>query len=169
MSSGKMDRGVSQGFKRALTCAPARVLALVLCLGGGEALAAEAISVIMDQAKLVRLPEGTSTIVVGNPAIADVAMQRNGVVVITGRRAGRTNFIALDRKGAIISESTVAVGIASEGRVLVRRGLESTSYDCHGECLPTVAIGDEQRSFAQALLQGEARAKEAREAARAAR
>jgi hypothetical protein len=164
MGSGKLDSGRPQRFKRA----PARALALLLCMGAGAA-AAESISVTMDQAKLVRLPEGTATIVVGNPAIADVSMQRNGVVVITGRRAGRTNFIALDRKGAIISESTVAVGLSNEGRVLVRRGLESTSYDCQNECLPAGSFGDDEKSFAQTLSQGEARAKEAREAAKAGR
>lgn len=150
-------------------CAPARVLAFSLCIAASGALAAESITVNMDQAKLVRLPEGTSTIVVGNPAIADVTMQRNGVVVITGRRAGRTNFIALDRKGAIISESSVAVSLSTEGRVLVRRGTDSMSYDCSSECLPSVSFGDEDKSFKQAIAQGQAREKEAHESSKSAR
>ena len=70
----------------------------------------------------IALRGAAASVIVGNPAIADVTMQKNGVVVITGRRAGRTNFIALDRKGAIISESAVAVSLSNEGRVLVRRG-----------------------------------------------
>jgi hypothetical protein len=34
--------------------------------------------------------------VVGNPIIADVSLQRNGVVVLTGKSFGSTNLIALD-------------------------------------------------------------------------
>jgi S-formylglutathione hydrolase FrmB len=126
--------------------------------------ASEMIGVNLDQAKLVKLPEGTSTVVVGNPAIADVTIQRNGVVVITGRRAGRTNFIALDKTGSIISESTVAVSVATAGRVLMRRGMDVVTYDCSTECLPAAGFGDEEKSFGRIMGQATTRTKEAREA-----
>lgn len=152
------------GLGRALARAGLLAVGLAVSLVGGGALASEMIGVQLDQAKLVRLPEGTATIVVGNPAIADVTMQRKGVVVITGHRAGRTNVIALDKGGAIISESTVTVSIATEGRVLVRRGLHGTSYDCAHECVPSAVYGDDEMTFKRAIDQAAARNKEAQEA-----
>jgi hypothetical protein len=109
--------------------------------------AADAILVSLDQAKLVKLPSGAETIVIGNPAIADVAVQKNGVMVITGRAAGRTNFIALDSAGSIISESVVTVSNPTQGRVVVLRGADQSTYDCAPSCLPTVSLGDVEKHF----------------------
>lgn len=109
--------------------------------------AQDTILVSLDQAKLVKLPSGAETIVIGNPAIADVTVQKNGVMVITGRSAGRTNFIALDSSGTIISESVVSVTLSMLGRVIVQRGLEQNSYDCAPTCLPIVSIGDDDKHF----------------------
>lgn len=113
----------------------------------------DTILVALDQAKLVKLPTGTETIVIGNPAIADVAVQKYGVMVITGRAAGRTNFIALDSAGTIISESAVSVTATMLGKVVVQRGLERSSYDCAPLCLPTVSIGDDEQHFNRSIDQ----------------
>jgi hypothetical protein len=107
----------------------------------------DAILVSLDQAKLVKLPSGAETIVIGNPAIADVAVQKNGVMVITGRAAGRTNFIALDSTGSIISESIVTVSNPTQGRIVVLRGADQSTYDCAPACLPTVSLGDVEKHF----------------------
>ena len=76
-------------------------LSLVPFLAAGAASAAqpsgapESVVVLVDQAKVVRLPEKAQTVIVGNPAIADVAVQRNGVMVVTGKSFGVTNLIEL--------------------------------------------------------------------------
>jgi hypothetical protein len=115
--------------------------------------APESIAVTLDQAKLVKLPAGAETIVIGNPAIADVTVQKNGVMVITGRATGRTNFIALDTNGVIISESILSVSVATAGKLIVQRGLERNTYDCSPTCLPTVSLGDEDKHFALSVNQ----------------
>ena len=61
----------------------------------------DSIGVNVDQAKLVKLPTRVATIVVGNPLIADVTLQNGGIVVVTGKSYGATNFIAMDRSGEI--------------------------------------------------------------------
>src|SRR3984957_16541983 len=44
------------------------------------------IAVVLDQAKIARLPQGTATLIVGNPMIADVTMlKNNNTMVITGK------------------------------------------------------------------------------------
>src|SRR5688572_17905805 len=64
----------------------------------------DTIKVYLDQARLLKLPDGTATLVVGNPLIADVAVQSGGTLVVTGKGYGNTNLIALDRSGALIME-----------------------------------------------------------------
>jgi Flp pilus assembly secretin CpaC len=56
--------------------------------------AEEAIDVILDQARIAKVPERTTTMVVGNPLIADVSIQAGGTMVVTGKGFGVTNLIA---------------------------------------------------------------------------
>ncbi|CAN1530943.1 Pilus formation protein, N-terminal [Rhabdaerophilaceae bacterium] len=132
-------------------------LAIVTPAGATERPELDQIAVSLDQAKLLKLPAGTETIIIGNPAIADVSLQRNNIVVITGRTAGRTNFIALDASGTIISESMVSVAAARGAGVLVQRGMEASSYHCAPNCLPTLALGDEQKYLEQVVNQAKRR------------
>jgi Flp pilus assembly secretin CpaC len=119
---------------------------LAACLLPGAA-QAERISVVLDQAKVMSLPQGTRTVVVGNPAIADVTVQKNGIIVITGKTYGATNLIALDTGGKIMAESALFVEAPSEGLVTVQRGLERESYSCTPRCAPTMVPGDATAFF----------------------
>ncbi len=44
-----------------------------------------------DQAKVIKMPDRATTIVIGNPLIADVAIQPGGLAVVTGKSFGDTN------------------------------------------------------------------------------
>ena len=103
--------------------------------------------VVVDHAKVVRLPEKAQTVIVGNPGIADVSVQRNGVMVVTGKSFGVTNLIALDASGALLAESLVRVGAASDSVLTVQRGLERETYSCTPSCQPAMQLGDAQRYF----------------------
>ena len=67
------------------------------------------ITVHMDQARLVQLPERAANVVIGNPLIADVSIQPGGLTVITGKSYGATNFIATDKSGAVLLEKSIEV------------------------------------------------------------
>src|SRR4030081_1210079 len=95
-------------------CARAGLRSIVVAILGwpSVALAApvtETVAVNVDQAKLVKLPGKIATIVVGNPMIADVTLQPGGIVVVTGKGYGATNFIALDRAGEVLVDSLIQV------------------------------------------------------------
>lgn len=107
----------------------------------------ESVVVTVDHAKVVRLPEKAQTVIVGNPAIADVAVQRNGVMVVTGKSFGVTNLIALDASGTLLAESSVRVKAASDSMLTVQRGLERESYSCTPICQPAAQLGDVKRFF----------------------
>ena len=113
--------------------------------------------VTVDHAKVVRLPERAQTVIVGNPAIADVSVQRNGVMVVTGKSFGVTNLIALDGSGTLLAESSVRVQAASDSMLTVQRGLERESYSCTPVCQPAAQLGDVKRFFDEVGGQNRAR------------
>jgi hypothetical protein len=111
-----------------------------------EAAAAD-IGVMLDHARLVRLPERVSTIVVGNPLIADAAVQTGGLMVVTGKGYGVTNIIALDRSGAVLMEKTVEVVGPREELMVVYRGTVRETYTCSPICEPRIMPGDAEKYF----------------------
>jgi len=108
---------------------------------------ADTIAVNVDQAKLVRLPGKVATIVVGNPLIADVTLQPGGMIVVTGKGYGATNFIALDRGGEILVDRQIQVEGPSDRLVTVYRGIERESYSCMPTCQRRVTLGDSDAFF----------------------
>ena len=115
-------------------------VALGICGLLGAAQAAD-ISVILDQARLVKLPDRVATIVIGNPVIADASLQSGGWIVITGKGYGVTNIIALDRVGAILLEKTIEVQ-GPEDVVVVYRGVDRDTYSCSPDCSRRLTLGD---------------------------
>jgi Flp pilus assembly secretin CpaC len=115
--------------------------------------AGDAIAVNVDQAKLVKLPSRVATIVVGNPLIADVTLQSGGIVVVTGKGYGATNFVAMDRAGEILVDRVIQVEGPTDQLVTVYRGVERESYSCLPVCQKRVTLGDGDTYFKAAIDQ----------------
>src|SRR6201993_991578 len=131
-------------------------MAAAMLLGPALATAApdpDRIAVNVDQAKLVKLPGGIATIVVGNPLIADVSLQNGGVVVVTGKGYGATNFIAMDRAGEILVDRLIQVEGPSEQLVTVYRGVERETYSCKPMCQRRMTLGDGDNYFKSVIDQ----------------
>jgi hypothetical protein len=110
--------------------------------------ASAAITVTLDQARVMKMPDGVATLVVGNPLIADVSIQSGGMMVLTGKGYGMTNLVALDRSGAVLEQKTIQV-LGARDSVVVYRGVERESYSC--------ALGDSTDYFGATLGQTGAR------------
>jgi hypothetical protein len=122
-------------------------VAFVLASGASPARAETSIAVILDQAKIARLPPSTATLIVGNPMIADVTMlKNNNTMVITGRSFGQTNLIAIDASGTLIEESQIQV-LPSKAVLVLQSGSSRISYACDPTCMPTVQLGDDDKIF----------------------
>jgi Flp pilus assembly secretin CpaC len=112
-----------------------------------------AIAVAVDQAKLIKIPSRASTIVVGNPMIADVTLQNGGVIVVTGKGYGATNFIAMDRSGEVLVDRVIQVEGPTDQVVTVYRGVDRESYSCMPICQRRVTLGDGENFFKSTIDQ----------------
>lgn len=108
----------------------------------------ESLQIALDLATVLRIPEGTDTLAIGNPSIADVTKpQAGGFAVVTGKSYGTTNLLALDSKGETLKEMMIYVGAPSERTVVVQRGLARETWSCSPRCEPTITIGDAPEYF----------------------
>lgn len=115
---------------------------ILLPLASRAANSGEQIDVVVDQAKLIKLPERVATLVVGNPLIADVTLQSGGMMVVTGKGYGATNFIALDRDGTVLVDRVIQVEGPTDNLVTVYRGVDRETYSCTPVCQRRVTLGD---------------------------
>jgi hypothetical protein len=140
-----------------------RVL-FALALFAGVALTAlrahaeEDVSVSIDEARTIKLPDRVATIIIGNPLIADAALQSGGILVLTGKGFGSTNMLALDRGGKVVMNTQIQVtGAASRDLVVVYKGVERESYSCSPECEKRLTLGDSPAYFGSILQQAGSR------------
>jgi hypothetical protein len=131
-------------------------LAIGILSGTSAAFAAgtgDVIAVNIDQAKLIRIPDRVATIIVGNPLIADITLQTGGILVVTGKSYGATNFVAMDRGGEVLVDRIILVEGPADPIVTVYRGVERESYSCMPICQPRITLGDSERFFKAAIDQ----------------
>ena len=127
-------------------------LAVVAGVSTSGHAAAAGFTVALDQAKVVKVPERTTTIIIGNPLIADVSVQSGGMIVVTGKGYGVTNLIAMDTRGNLLMEETIEVQGPTDQIVTMYRGVERESYSCTPKCERRITLGDSP-AFFDAVLQ----------------
>jgi hypothetical protein len=133
-------------------------LASALAMRGAGA--AETLTVVLDQAQIMQLPDRVGTIIIGNPLIADVALQAGGTMVVTGKGYGSTNLIVLDRAGVTVMTKTIQV-VGPRDAVVVYRGIDRDSYSCAPTCERRITLGDAPPYFDATLGQAGARTSQA--------
>jgi hypothetical protein len=123
-------------------------VAFVLACGASPARAETGtIAVTLDQAKIAQLPDSTTTLIVGNPMIADVTMlKNNNTMIITGKGYGETNIIAVGADGSLIEERQIQV-LPAKTVLVLQNGSSRISYACNPTCMPTVQLGDDDKAF----------------------
>jgi len=99
-----------------------------------SALAETGIEVIMNQAKIVKLGREADTIVIGNPLIADAAVQDATTIVLTGKGFGVTNIVVLDRDGNPVIDEQVIVSRQTANSVRVYRRADVQTLSCTPSC-----------------------------------
>ncbi|UVK38956.1 pilus assembly protein N-terminal domain-containing protein [Mesorhizobium sp. AR10] len=92
------------------------------------------IEVTMNQAKIVKLTRAADTIVVGNPEIADAAVQDASTIVLTGKGFGVTNLVVLDQEGNPIIDEQVTVVRQAASSVRIYRRAQIQTLSCTPYC-----------------------------------
>jgi Flp pilus assembly secretin CpaC len=139
---------------RRFAIAPAPVASLMLacvCMAGvtpamSGARAAD-LMVRYDQSQLLRLPRAATEVIIGNPSIADVAIQGGNLLVVTGKSFGVTNIIALDAQRNVIQDQRVVVDHDDLRTLSLYKGTKRESYTCTPDCSPTITVGDGMEYF----------------------
>ncbi len=97
------------------------------------------LNVEIDQAQRVQLRGPAGSVIVGNPAIADVTVVDANTLYITGKGFGVTEVVAIDTVGRTVFQSQVVVSDGSgSGRVRIWRGGQSTEMACGASCSATI-------------------------------
>ncbi|HMQ57093.1 MAG TPA: pilus assembly protein N-terminal domain-containing protein [Rhizobiaceae bacterium] len=92
------------------------------------------IEVTINEAKILRLSRPATTIVIGNPEIADATVQDSTTIVLTGRDFGRTNLVILDDEGAPILDERIQVGKDDTGTLRIWRRDAFQEFSCAPTC-----------------------------------
>ena len=97
--------------------------------------------VVLDQSKIARIADGTETLIVGNPAVADViTLKSPGTMVVTAKGLDETNLIALDAKGKLLDQKIVRVASTTAAMVIIH-GMQRESCSCAPKCMPAGQLG----------------------------
>ncbi len=138
---------VTRGFSGILLALLAAATALAAMTSAPARARAEPLIVKYDQSQILRMPRPVAEIIIGNPMIADVAIQAANLLVVTGKSFGVTNIIALDAERNIIQDQLVMVHRETANIVRLTKGAQRESWNCSPQCNPTLTLGDDQKFF----------------------
>ncbi|MBM3491025.1 MAG: hypothetical protein FJX68_11340 [Alphaproteobacteria bacterium] len=96
---------------------------------------AEPLQVELGKAFMLRLKEDPAVVVVGNPGIADVVVERAKTLFVMGLEAGETNLHILDAEGKALVQTAVVVVPHLLRHVSVLRGVEEATVSCNPRCV----------------------------------
>ena len=101
----------------------------------------------MDRVHPFSLEQAADSIVIGNPAIADVTVRDGNNLLLFGKAPGLTNIYFFDPEGEVIDNLIVRVRTPSTDMLTVHRGAARTTYNCTTNCEATVTVGDDTTAF----------------------
>lgn len=100
------------------------------------------VSVMIDEVRLVRLERPGAQVIIGNPSVADVAVQNGRLLVVTGKTIGLTNLIVLDAAGKQILKRKVAVTMDPHRFIVLYKGVGRYTHICGERCRASMMPGD---------------------------
>jgi Flp pilus assembly secretin CpaC len=120
------------------TTLPLMVAAGIAMAAIGSAHAADALTVELDGARILKLDTPASDVVVANPNVADVTVQTPNRLVIIGRAPGTTRLIVMN-DGTITMDTQVVVAMknaSAQVSVLAPDGgnVNETIFACSDRC-----------------------------------
>lgn len=128
---------------------------MIVAAGPAGAADNHALRVTLDKAEVVPLAGAASVVLVANPSIADVVLERGRLLFVLGKREGETRLYVYGDNGQRLIERDVVVVPQHERTVTVTRGTRAIHYACDGRCAtlrPGPAAADEVAPAAEPAL-----------------
>jgi Flp pilus assembly secretin CpaC len=113
-------------------------IALLAVAGAAQA---QTLDVQIDRSARVGLTGSAASVIVGNPAIADVTVVDANTLFVTGKGYGVTEVVVVDGVGRTLFKSEIVVTGGSTGSVRVWRGAEATEMACGASCSTSIRNG----------------------------
>ena len=92
--------------------------------------------------RLYTSDEAIASVVIGDPAVADITVKSNTEILVFGRSPGATNLTFFSPEGDLIKVLEISVRNTSANRVLLQSGSYRYSFNCTDICEQTPTIGD---------------------------
>ena len=90
--------------------------------------------VTVDKAEVVKVDGAASVVLVANPQIADVVVERNHLVFVVGKRPGETRLYIYSAGGKRAARTRDRRRAQGDRSVTVIRDTQPTSYSCDPRC-----------------------------------
>jgi hypothetical protein len=114
-----------------------------LALAAPAAAQQRMIEVAINGAELVRFETAPGSVLVANPAIADVVVEGGKQVFVLGKAPGETQLYVLDRNGGTMLNATVSVVPQTARHMTIIRGGDESVIHCAPRCA-SVAAGEKK-------------------------
>ena len=113
------------------------LLALTAAPSLAEANGRRPLRVMVDKAQVVPLSGQAQVVLVANPAIADVVVERGQLLFILGKQPGETRLYIYGANGKPLLERDITVVPQDDHAVTVFRATTTTNYSCDERCVAT--------------------------------
>jgi len=124
-------------LRTSLTLARAGIVsAAILFAGatGGQASDEGIMRVFLNHAKVLKLDQPVSKVIVGNSDVADATVADARTIVLTGKAFGTTNLVLLDADGNALLDERILVSIDEGNTVRMFKQTDRTILSCTPTC-----------------------------------
>ncbi|MBX9459748.1 MAG: pilus assembly protein N-terminal domain-containing protein [Rhizobium sp.] len=90
--------------------------------------------VFLNHAKVLKLDQPVSKVIIGNADVADATVADSRTIVLTGKAFGTTNLVLLDADGNALLDERVLVSIDEGNTVRMYRQTDRTVLSCTPTC-----------------------------------
>jgi Flp pilus assembly secretin CpaC len=124
-------------IRTSLSFARAGIISAAMLLAGtagGQASDEGIMRVFLNHAKVLKLDQPVSKVIVGNSEVADATVADARTIVLTGKAFGTTNLVLLDADGNALLDERILVSIDEGNTVRMFKQTERTILSCTPTC-----------------------------------
>jgi Flp pilus assembly secretin CpaC len=110
------------------------IMFLLACATGARCEDGSMMRVFLNHAKVLKLDQPVSKVIIGNAEVADATVADSRTIVLTGKAFGTTNLVLLDADGNALLDERILVSIDEGNTVRMYRQTDRTVLSCTPTC-----------------------------------